>query len=74
MSAQSVMIKAMAARKETYVLLVPLPEGGSINLNDGALDKSIGPDQLVIRGVVNLNIEVRNNRRKKSNQIGKAAK
>ena len=40
----------------TYVRLVPLTEGGSIDLDDGALHKSVCPDKLVVRGVVHLAI------------------
>lgn len=34
------------------VSLVPLPEGGGIDLDDAALDKSVGADKFVVGGVV----------------------
>lgn len=34
--------------------LVPLTEGGGIDLDDGALDKGVCSDKLVVRGVVDL--------------------
>jgi hypothetical protein len=34
------------------VRLVPLPEGRGVDLDDRALDKGVGPDELVVRGVV----------------------
>ena len=37
-----------------YMGFVPLTEGSSINLDDGALDKSIRSDQFVVGSVVNL--------------------
>ena len=36
------------------MLLVPLPEGSSINLDDGTLDEGVGTDEFVVGGVVNL--------------------
>jgi hypothetical protein len=37
---------------------VPLAEGGSINLDDGALDKGVCADKFVVGSIVNLqNIE-----------------
>jgi len=33
--------------------LVPLTEGGSVNDNDGILDKGLGPDKLVVASIVN---------------------
>jgi len=33
---------------------IPLAEGGSINLDDGALDKCVRPDQFVVGSIVNL--------------------
>jgi hypothetical protein len=33
---------------------IPLPERRRINLNDGALDEGVGPDQLVVRSIVYL--------------------
>lgn len=32
--------------------LVPLTEGRGVDLDDRALDKRVGPDKLVVRGVV----------------------
>ena len=32
--------------------LVPLPEGRGVDLDDRALDERVGPDELVVRGVV----------------------
>ena len=40
----------------TYVRLVPLTEGGGIDLDDRALDKGVCTDKLVVRCVVNLQI------------------
>lgn len=34
--------------------LVPLPEGGGVDLDDGALHEGVGPDELVVGCVVNL--------------------
>ena len=42
------------SRKLTYVGLIPLTEGGGIDLDNGALDKRVRPDELVVGGVVNL--------------------
>jgi hypothetical protein len=33
---------------------IPLAEGGSINLDNGALDKGVRSDQFVVGGIVNL--------------------
>lgn len=44
----------MESRKLTYVGLIPLTEGGGIDLDNGALDKRVRPDELVVGGVVNL--------------------
>jgi hypothetical protein len=42
----------------TYVRLVPLTEGGGIDLDDGTLDERVGTDELVVGCVVYLeNIE-----------------
>lgn len=38
----------------SVVSLVPLPEGGGIDLDDAALDKSVGADKFVVGGVVSL--------------------
>jgi hypothetical protein len=38
----------------THVRLVPLPEGGSVNVDNGRLDKSLGTEQLVVGRVVSL--------------------
>ena len=35
--------------------LVPLTEGGGINLDDSVLDERVRPDKLVVGGVVDLN-------------------
>ena len=40
----------------TYVRLVPLTEGGGIDLDDRALDKGVCTDKLVVRCVVDLQI------------------
>lgn len=34
--------------------LVPLTEGGGVDLDDGTLDEGLGSEQLVVGGVVNL--------------------
>ena len=39
--------------------LVPLAEGGSIDLDDSALDKRVRPDELVVGSVVDLEKIVR---------------
>ena len=44
----------MVAMRGTYVRLVPLPEGGSIDLDDSALDKGVRPDELVVARVIHL--------------------
>jgi len=36
----------------SIVGFVPLTEGSSINLNDGALNKSVGSDKLIVRCIV----------------------
>ena len=38
----------------THVSLVPLAEGGSVNLDDGALDKGVRANKLVVGSVVYL--------------------
>jgi hypothetical protein len=38
----------------TYVRLVPLTEGGGIDLDDGTLDERVGTDELVVGCVVYL--------------------
>ena len=40
--------------ERAYVRLVPLPEGGSIDLDDSALDKGVRPDELVVARIVHL--------------------
>lgn len=35
--------------------LIPLPERGSVDLNDSALHQGIGADELIVGCVVNLN-------------------
>jgi len=42
----------LVADGHTIVLLVPLTERSSINLDDGVLHQSLGTDQLVVGGVV----------------------
>ena len=42
----------LASKGGAVVGLVPLTEGGGINLDDGALNEGLGPDELVGRGVV----------------------
>lgn len=39
---------------DTYVSLVPLSEGGSINVDDARLDEGLGSEQLVVGCVVSL--------------------
>ena len=39
--------------------LVPLAEGSSVDLDDGAFDEGVGPDEFVVRGVVDLNRNIR---------------
>ena len=34
--------------------LIPLTEGSSIDLNDGAFDEGVGTNKLVVGGIVNL--------------------
>lgn len=34
--------------------LIPLPEGGRVDLDDGALHEGVGPDELVVGGVIDL--------------------
>ena len=43
---------ALLARADTVPLLVELTVRGGIDLNDGALDQSLGADKFVVRGVV----------------------
>lgn len=38
----------------TYVSLVPLSEGGGINVDDTGLDKGLGSEKLVVGGIVSL--------------------
>lgn len=38
--------------------LVPLSEGGSIDLDDTALDEGVGTDQLVVGSIVHLGTTV----------------
>jgi hypothetical protein len=42
----------------TYMRLIPLTEGGSIDLDDCALDEGVGSDKLVVRSVVDLKEQV----------------
>ena len=46
--------EGMDDRTCTYVSLIPLTEGGRIDLDDGALDERVRADKLVVRRVVNL--------------------
>ena len=39
--------------------LVPLTEGGSVDLDDGAFDEGVRSDEFVIGGVVDLNRNIR---------------
>lgn len=39
--------------------LVPLPEGGSVNVNNGRLDEGLGSEKLVVGCVVSLNVSKR---------------
>ena len=39
--------------------LVPLTEGGSVDLDDGAFDKGVGSDEFIVRGIVDLNRNIR---------------
>jgi len=48
----SLLLRALLGHGLSVVSLVPLTEGGSIDLNDGALDEGVRADQLVVRGVV----------------------
>ena len=41
---------------QTYVGFIPLAERRSINLNDSTFDKCVGSNELVIGGVVYLNV------------------
>lgn len=38
----------------TYVRLVPLAEGGGVDLDDGALDQRVRSDELVVGSIVDL--------------------
>jgi len=42
----------LLADLDTVVLLVPLSERSSVNLNDAVLHQSVGSDQLVVGGIV----------------------
>ena len=42
----------LAAQRRGVVALVPLPEGGRIDDDDGVLDEGLGSHQLVVAGVV----------------------
>lgn len=44
----------------THVSLVPLPEGGGIDFDNGALDQGLGSEQLVVGGVVDLSYPKQN--------------
>ena len=39
---------------ETHVRLVPLSEGGSVNVDNGTLDEGLGSEKLVVGSVVSL--------------------
>lgn len=38
----------------TYMRLIPLPEGGRINLDDGTLHQRLCTDKFVVRSIVDL--------------------
>lgn len=38
----------------THVSLIPLSEGGRIDLDDGTFDEGVGTDQLVVGRIVDL--------------------
>lgn len=42
----------LASQRQGIVRLIPLPEGGAVHQNHTVLHQGFGPDQLVIRGVV----------------------
>ena len=44
----------MDDRTYTYVSLIPLTEGGSVDLDDGTLDESVRANKLVVGSVVDL--------------------
>jgi small nuclear ribonucleoprotein (snRNP)-like protein len=44
---------------KAYVGLVPLAEGGSVDLDDGTLDQSVRLDELVVGSVVNLDRQIK---------------
>ena len=46
--------EGMDDRTCTYVSLIPLTEGGRIDLDDGALDEGVRPDKLVVGSVIHL--------------------
>jgi Trm5-related predicted tRNA methylase len=39
--------------------LVPLTEGGSVDLDDGAFNEGIGSNEFVVGGIVDLNRNIR---------------
>ena len=51
--------EGMDDRTCTYVSLIPLTEGGSINLDDSTLYESVGTNKFVVRGIVHLQISPR---------------
>jgi hypothetical protein len=42
----------LTGKRDTVVSLVPLTERSGINLDNAALDKGVGTDQLVVGGIV----------------------
>ena len=48
----ALLLLAAAADGLAVVGLVPLTEGGSVDLDDGGLGQGVGADKLVVRGVV----------------------
>jgi len=45
-------LRPLLAQRLGVMCLIPLPEGGGIDLNDGVFNESVGALQLVVRGVV----------------------
>merc|ERR1719175_353877 len=42
----------LSGERLSIVGLIPLTEGGSVNDNNGILDESLGPDKLIVAGIV----------------------
>jgi hypothetical protein len=51
------LVMELKQRRETNMCLIPLPERRRINLNDGALDEGVCPDQFIVRSIVYLQPE-----------------